>query len=846
MAQLSDNFNDGDFTANPVWDGNTIDFEVDGLQKLHLNAPAVTAVSYLSTSNTIVQDVTWEFTIEMDFNPSSQNYAEVYLISDNADLSQSLNGYFVRIGNTTDEISLYRSNAGTNAKIIDGTDDLVDVSNVIVNIRVTRDNNGNWELLADNTGGTNYQSQGTVFDDTHTTTSHFGVLCKYTSTRSDKFYFDDFVVKKGSTPVVDITPPSITSVTTLSGNELEVQFSEKVEFVSATNKSNYSVDNGIGEPISAIQSTTDSSLIRLNFSNAFQSGINYQLTVNNIKDKADNELVTEAKNFVFIDKAGYRDIIINEIYPDPIPSFGLPEAEFVELFNASNKAIDLSNWKLSDASSSATIDTYTLLPDSFVIICEEEDTALFNAFGAVIGISLPSLNNSGDILTLKSDEGEVIDSINYTTSWYNDANKDGGGWTLELINPENTCSGGGDNWSASNSIIGGTPGAVNSIIDISPDLEAPSLLNVFAISDTSIQVIFDEVMDENSLLAQNFTINKGIQVVSTTNTSGNSIDIITTTLSTKTIYNLTANSVFDCVGNGIINNSLEFYLPESADSLDIIINEVLINSRQGGKTFLELYNKSSKAINLNGWSIAILDVEDDLLANEEIIATDFFVLNPENYAAFSEDIDNIALEYPNANVPSLFSVADLPSFDHTSEVILLLDSNKSIIDRFDYHETLHDPRLEGEDDGVSIERISFDLATNNEDNWTSASFSDNFATPGYENSNFTELVEDNSSNVSISPQVFSPNQDGIDDILQINYEFGAAVSAFTLSIFDDRGRLVNTLIDNEPREAEGTILWDGLNQQQLQLRDGIYIVFLEVELSNGNMEKSKNTVVIAL
>ncbi|MEM9023108.1 MAG: hypothetical protein AAGB22_05170, partial [Bacteroidota bacterium] len=138
MAQFTDDFSDGDFTANPMWDGDTAKFEVDGLNQLHLDAVPVTDVAYLSTPSASINNATWEFFLRMDFNPSSSNQALVYLVSDQADLNGPLNGYLVRIGGTEDEISLFRQDGATQVEIIDGTDDKVDVSQVNVRVQVTR------------------------------------------------------------------------------------------------------------------------------------------------------------------------------------------------------------------------------------------------------------------------------------------------------------------------------------------------------------------------------------------------------------------------------------------------------------------------------------------------------------------------------------------------------------------------------------------------------------------------------------------------------------------------------------------------------------------------------------
>ena len=144
-AQVSDDFSDGDFTNNPTWSGDTGEWEVlNG--ELHLNnaAPASSNFSHLSTPSAALSDGTWEFLVRMDFNPSGVNYVDIFLASDIADLEGSVNGYFVRLGGSTDEISLYESTTGSPSEIIDGTDDKLDVNNPIAYVRVTRDALGNW------------------------------------------------------------------------------------------------------------------------------------------------------------------------------------------------------------------------------------------------------------------------------------------------------------------------------------------------------------------------------------------------------------------------------------------------------------------------------------------------------------------------------------------------------------------------------------------------------------------------------------------------------------------------------------------------------------------------------
>ncbi|HEY8937368.1 MAG TPA: hypothetical protein VIM65_19215, partial [Cyclobacteriaceae bacterium] len=244
-AQFTDNFNDGDFTTNPTWTGNDSKFIISSGQ-LRLQASAVNAKAYLNTTSSCVNNASWEFLVQLDFNPSSANLAKIYLISDQSDLTSSLNGYFVEIGNTADEVSLYRQDGTTEVKIIDGLDKTLNTSSVNVKIKVTRDDAGQWQLFSDVGDTGNYTSEGTVTDATYIISNYFGVQCQYTSTRSTAFHFDDFVVN--GDPFHDVTAPALINVNVFSNTELELLFSEKISNENAQDINNYIVNNGIGNP----------------------------------------------------------------------------------------------------------------------------------------------------------------------------------------------------------------------------------------------------------------------------------------------------------------------------------------------------------------------------------------------------------------------------------------------------------------------------------------------------------------------------------------------------------------------------------------------------------------------
>lgn len=119
QAQFQDNFSDADFLTNPDWSGTQSKFIIEN-EQLRLLAPAESSSAYLTTGSAAIENASWEFYVKMDFNPSASNLTRVYLVSDQQNLDGNLSGYYVQLGGTDDEISLYRQSGATRTKIIDG------------------------------------------------------------------------------------------------------------------------------------------------------------------------------------------------------------------------------------------------------------------------------------------------------------------------------------------------------------------------------------------------------------------------------------------------------------------------------------------------------------------------------------------------------------------------------------------------------------------------------------------------------------------------------------------------------------------------------------------------------
>ena len=561
FSQFSDDFTDGDFTINPIWSGDNSFFNATTNE---LNSQSPSAGSYyLSTPSSLALNAQWDFFFNMQFGTSGVNFIDVYLTSDMADVTTPNDGYFVRIGGTPDEISLYKLVGGVETILIDGPDGVINsTSNNPFDVRVTRDASNNWTLFYDDGAASSLISIGTIMDNSVTTSLFFGLAITQSGAASavNGHFFDNFSV--GPMGGADVSAPQIDSLVVLNANNLDVYFNEPTELTSAQTLSNYSVDLAIGNPSSAVRDVVDSSIVHLTFATAFTNGQNYNLTTTNVTDTLANAITSSVDPFtyfVFI-TPNYGDVVINEIFADPTPQVGLPTEEFVELYNNTSNLLVLNNWQFVNSTTVKTLPNVSLQPNSFVLLCDINDTALYSPFGDVIGISsFTAMVNGGDSLTLMDDNSNVLDIINYNISWYQDVVKDDGGWTLERINPNHSCSNAA-NWIASNDVSGGTPGAQNSVFDNTADSQSPQIDSVYVVSLTQLEVFFSETMDSTSLANAAYAIS-GPSSISGIMVQPNLTEVLldlTPAIDSLTLYTLIITGGTDCSGNSLNPDSIIF------------------------------------------------------------------------------------------------------------------------------------------------------------------------------------------------------------------------------------------------------------------------------------------------
>ena len=840
FAQVTDDFSDGDFTQNPTWSGTTEQYTVNNSKQLQLNAESE-GTAYLSLPITEYESMEWHLWIREAFAPSGNNYTDVWLSADNADLSQVTQGYFLRFGEggSNDAITLFRKDASGEQQVCRGTEGAIAAS-FAVSVKVTCDRESNWMLQTcyDNSGVYIIEAQGT--DDTYGRGGYFGFWSKFTSSNAKKFYFDD--VYAGPL-IVDHEPPQLLTCEVLDLTHLKLAFNEALDETSALNSSNYSVDQGLGSPMSVGFGDSPAQVV-LQFEREIGNGINYTLTVSGVKDLWNNTMEPTTMAFSIYEASEY-DIVINEIMADPNPVVGLPEWEYVELYNTTEFGIDLKDWRIEIGSNDNTFGNYVLAPHGYVILCHNDAVSELRQYGDCIGFGSFSVGNTTSAMYLYSKEGVLISRVNFSNTWYHDANKANGGWSVEQIDPLNPCAG-ATNWTASEDALGGTPGRINSVNgenNVTPKVERVSMFGNYI-----VQLWFDQQMDAASMTPAHFTVEETgdhPQEIETNPMNSNYVGLIFDHgFTVGNVFTLLINGITNCVGNPVeADTRVQFGIPNEIAEGEILINEILFDPISPGMDYVELYNNTDKTFDLSMLMLGVIKESFPNPADTTLkeITADSRLFLPQTYVLLSTNSEIVGQQY-ECPTDNFVQMASFPSYANAGGTAILMGKDGTMIDAMYFSEKMHYPLLKVTK-GVSLERVAFDQPSMDANNWHSAAERVHFGTPGYENSMMqkTELSNDE---ISISPDIFSPDGDGYDDACFINYRFDEAGYTMNTYIFNVAGQLIRHLAKGELVGQEGSVLWNGLDNNGNKVPVGVYVVVTEVFNFSGKVKQFKNAVVV--
>ncbi len=549
----------------------------------------------------------------------------------------------------------------------------------------------------------------------------------------------------------------------------------------------------------------------------------------------------------------FSQVILTEVMFDPATSDKTDE--FVEIFNLSGRdTIDLTGWRVGDGTGDDFIidagEGLKLLPGQYCVILDGDYMNLSNTYDNLIpesalvvkidGTTIGSggLSNSrSEVVTLYNDSGIVVASYAYSTGNIS-------GHSDEKINlfagdePEN--------WGDSR-VMYGTPGFCNSIAVLKHDLMISSMwIDPSRPRRGDEVVISGEIINCGSDQAENFSIaffrdidedscmDDGEEIESLYMdylSSGDSliVDVHWQVQSSGVqIIGIVVNFEDDMRPE---NNLLLEQICVGFKKMAVVINEIMYDPLEDEPEWIEIYNTGVDDINISGWAISDSDTADKRF----FIDTKLKIPHG-GYAVISED-SSILDRFPYLK-NSLYVLNGFPNLRDSEDWVVLYDPAEWVIDRVEYRNSW------GGGDGFSLERINPLLSSSDSSNWGS-SVSVEGSTPGAENTIFTSVVAKKAT-IYASPNPFSPDDDGHDDVTIISYNLPMKTSMVNLLIFDIRGRHIRGLMSASPSGSKGSVIWDGRDDEGRQVPMGIYLIFIEgLNSMGGVVVSAKTTVVVA-
>jgi hypothetical protein len=547
----------------------------------------------------------------------------------------------------------------------------------------------------------------------------------------------------------------------------------------------------------------------------------------------------------------------------------------VEIHNWGDVPIDLLGWRLADlVDSNDTILDYTgphdwgrsgtaVPPGGFALIVDPEYAGEYGPFlqahadstkVVLLTIGLDTtigngLTNAGDLVSL-SDGGGFYAAFR----WSCDA---GQGISWEKIEPQT-----GDedsNWAPCGSPHGCTPGARNSLarafhdvrvsgeeIHFAPchpepgeEVEIQVVLHNQGKSPASgIQVFFLQDLNADSLLDEGEQIGEG-QVIDQTLLPDEDIALQQSWLPTSSGSHLVAVWASYPPDEDPADNWAAACIQVRFAPQTVVVNEIMYDPAPTGEDsekepeWVELLQRGSNPLDLAYWTI------EDARGEPHTLCDTSLVLAPGCYAVIAAGTEaEFRQAFPGVIAPVLFPIGGLPSLNNAQDVVRLSDPAGTTVDSVFYDSDW------GGGEGISLERINPHLGSNDPLNW-SWCVNPRGATPGWRNSIFTPVVPTESS-LTASPNPFSPDGDGHQEVTVISYHLPSAAARMNLLLFDVRGRRVRTLVDQERCTSSGEVIWDGRSDSAELLKMGVYIIFMEaLDDRQGLVCREKKTVVLA-
>ena len=276
---------------------------------------------------------------------------------------------------------------------------------------------------------------------------------------------------------------------------------------------------------------------------------------------------------------------------------------------------------------------------------------------------------------------------------------------------------------------------------------------------------------------------------------------------------------------------------------EFVFNELLPNPFAGGSEYIELYNRSDRALPVSGLSVAVRKA-DGTLNTRYPLSSITVTIEADGYVLLTKNLEGVTDFYTIQSPSSLFEVPKLPILANTSSTLVLFRSKDgTVIDEVSYTSKWHASSIKDQK-GVSLERIDPDAGTQSPSNWTSASATVGYGTPGYPNSQSDISLPDDPDTPDEPTGIKTPQWDESAGHYTISYYLDQPGYNCRAFVFNIAGQRVAQIANHELLGLTGKLTWDGYALSGKQLQTGVYIFYAELYHTSGTVKRYKQVFLV--
>lgn len=840
---------------------------------------------------------TWEYDISMQFNPSSSNYLEIFLL--NSFLEGKGDGLTIRLGDSKDRIQVMEVINDDVVILSSSPEELLSESKIEGKLKIEK-RKDDWQINWTPHTGASYMTSFQY--EAPASAKSSGIHCVYTKTRADKFIIFPTITRHDT----DTTPIQIDSLSISTAHSMELFFSKALH--PGVSAEQFKLNHSMG---SAENLEYEVNTVLLEWQEEIREDVNYTLHVQKLLDLNKNlteeiyysftyqlprpqldtayfssrselvllfdqpvmvpeigsddliplgadilEMHQEAPNNIILKlgksyhhgerfslhlnnvlgmngfasrpteihllfkEALLHDLLISEIMADPSPSRGLPEVEYLELYNNTSDTMKLDNWRLGINSNSYPLQGM-IAPKAYILLVNSKYQHLMQGNICFIqGFQIPNLSHEEHVLSLYSDLGKKIHQFKFGHENFTHASKEYGGWAISLSDLDSPCPN-SLQFAYSKAIKGGTPNAPNNT-----EAPRPTFPERFYVKEVSYDYLneryqfkFNRDLDSMSIpvTTQDISIlQEDFQVISGVNGKQ------------------TFSGIRSCDGDVLNDTLLSMSKPQLPVSGNVCVSELLFDPYIEDEAYLELYNRSEQTIDARD-----LRIGTEVGFEKARALSDQSLLIPGgSFLLLTKNLKAIDARYRLSPFPFYLYPKHFPSLPNEGGELYIYNVNGDLLEYLSYGPGDHNSGLNNKQlKGIALERINGDDTDTSGKLWHSASSKSGYGTPGYQNSQWLQDLAGKSL-LELSTDLLTPNNDGYNDILQISCNTDKAGYIGSLRIYNSKGIQVDEIFNNHVMGTHDQFQWAPHTAKQ-GIGTGLYLLQLELIHPDGNVIRER-------